>query len=676
MKRKLLITVVGALLIALPLAGGALRGKHKAQNATLAQSLNPAIAFAGASGAGQNGTGVARGYVPAAAPTPIVRTDDHHDTSLPLSELAKLPVHQSPPRPAFEPEAPRPAVGPVRPDPVQQPYRPTPAGPKMPSPIVNVQGVINTDVDCPNCFPPDTEGDIGLNHYFQWVNTSFEIFNKSGVSVLGPLDGNTIWAGHGGLCETTNFGDPIVLYDREAGRWLVSQFAFNIDASQNPAPPFTQCIAISQTSDPTGAYHRYTFAISNTRFNDYPKFGVWPDAYYMSINQFGNYPNQNFVGWGAVAFERDRMIQGLSAQMIYFDTNQGYLPIATDLDGPVPPPAGADGLFFDWNDPAGTHARWKLNPDWVTPASSTLTGPTIFASAAFSATGTDVPQPGTPVRLDSIDDRLMYRAAYRNFGTHESVVFNQATTINANQVGTRWMEVRSPEAATPVTFQQGTYTGDTNDGHSRWMGSIAMDNDGNAALGYSISSSTVSPGVRYVGRLVGDPLNTLPQGEATIQNGSGSQTGQFATNVGRWGDYSMMGIDPVDDCTFWYTQEYYNTTAPVAWKTRIGSFRFPTCLGPTMAGVTRFAATRTRAGVALSWRSQTESGVLGYNVWRGNAKLNRTLIAARRSGVAAGSAYRFVDRTAPAGRSVKYRLQVVDLKGARSWYGERATAAR
>ncbi|MFN2469288.1 MAG: hypothetical protein ABR521_14310 [Gaiellaceae bacterium] len=673
-RRSLLITCVGGILIALPLLAGFLRGGHTAQKATLAKAWAPAMMLAGGRA---TPSAMPRGYVPATAAQPIVRMNDHHDTSLPLRELAKLPAHPSPPRPTFEPEGPRPGGGAVRPDPFQQPYRQRAGGPKMPAPIINVQGVINTDNSNPNLFPPDTQGDVGPNHYWQWVNQEFEVFNKSGNSVLGPVPGNTLWTGFGGLCETTNFGDPIVLYDKHAGRWLGSQFAFTIDASGNAAPPYTECIAISQTSDPTGPFHRYAFTISNTRFNDYPKFGVWPDAYYMSINQFGDYPDDplSFKGWGAVAFERDRMLQGLSAQMVYVDTNQLYLPIATDLDGTMLPPAGEGGLFFDWEHPNGFHAKWELTVDWVTPANSTLVGPTVFASGPFNPSGTDVPQPGTSARLDSIDDRLMYRAAYRNFGTHQSVVFNQATTIDANQVGTRWLEVRSPHG-TPVTHQQGTYTGDTADGHSRWMGSIAMDNDGNAALGYSISSSSVFPGVRYVGRLATDPLNTLPQGEATMQDGSGSQTGTFRPNLGRWGDYSMMGIDPIDDCTFWYTQEYYDTTAPVAWRTRIGSFRFPTCAGPTMAGVTRFAAARTKAGVALSWRSQTESTVLGYNVWRGNAKVNRTLIAAKKSGKAAGSAYRFVDRAAPAGRSVKYRLQVVDLKGGRAWYGERATAAR
>jgi hypothetical protein len=610
---------------------------------------------------------------------PIVLVADHHDTSLPLSVLATLPIEPPPVIPLPERQLPpAPTDSPAGQDMVRQPYR-TSSGPLMPAPVVNFDGVLNSQTSCTNCFPPDTEGDVGPNHYFQWVNTSFRIFNKSGVSVLGPALGNSIWSGFGGLCETTNRGDPVVLYDGLAGRWLVSQFAFNVVAG-NPAPPFMECIAISQTSDPTGAYHRYGFTISNTLFNDYPHFGVWPDAYYMSINQFNS--AGSFTGFGAVAFERDKMLNGQAANALYFNTTQQFAPLATDLDGSTLPPPGADGLLFGLGSTSSQLARWQINVDWTTPT-GTMTGPTFITVAAFDATNTTVPQPNPPtaVRLDSIMDRLMFRNAYRNFGTHESVVLNHTVRLSSTRVGVRWYEIRSPYAAAPTVHQQSTYSGDVANTDSRWMGSIAMDNDGDIALGYSVSGPSTSPSVRYVGRLSGDvPLSTLPQGETTLIAGAGAQTGQTTGGISRWGDYSMMGIDPIDDCTFWYTQEYYSTTALVAWRTRIGSFKFPSCAAPTAVKVLGFTARATRRSVALSWNTTSEADVLGFNVWRiagkRSVKVNGHLIPAKQSGRAAGGAYRLVDRRVVARRAYSYRLQLVTLKRARTWSGGITVATR
>ena len=621
------------------------------------------------------GAGVTRGSFSKTSFTdPVVLVNDHHDTSLPLSVLADRPVFPAPARTVRELEVPSRPTGPVTQDPVLQPHRT--GGPNMPAPIVNVDGVLSTESVC-NCFPPDTEGDVGPNHYFQWVNTAFKIFNKAGGLVMGPTAGNTIWSGFGGVCETTNQGDPIVLYDRQAGRWFVSQFAFNVDGGFTPVPPYVQCMAVSTTNNPTGAYNRYSFTMpggASALFNDYGKFGVWPDAYYLSINQFGPYPSLPFAGWGALAFERDKMIAGLSAQAFYVNTGQGYLPIATDLDGLTAPPVGADGLFFDWHN-GSTLARWNMNVDWVTPTAS-LTGPVLFGVAPMDLTTTNVPQPGTGVLLDSIMDRMMYRNAYRNFGTHESVVLNQTVRVASGQVGIRWYELRTPHAGAPAVHQQGTYAGDAANTDSRWMGSIAMDGDGNVALGYSVSGTGTFPGVRYVGRLAGDGLGTLPQGESTLVAGSGSQTDTRS----RWGDYSMMGIDPIDDCTFWYTQEYYTVTAPVNWRTRIGSFKFPNCAVPTAVEVMGFTARASRRSVALSWSTRSEANVLGFNVWRTvgkrTTKVNARLIPAKQSGRAAGAAYRLLDRSIEARRTYGYRLQVVTLKGARSWSSGISVATR
>ena len=440
----------------------------------------------------------------------------------------------------------------------------------MPAPIRNFEGVNNVN----GVLPPDTNGDVGPNHYVQMVNISFAIWDKSGNLLYGPVNNNTLWSGFGGICESNNNGDPIVLYDSLADRWLMSQFALG--------STYHQCIAISQTPDPLGAWHRYDFLISTTKMNDYPKFGVWPDGYYMSINQFLG--GTTWAGAGVVAFERSKMLAGLPARMVYFDLYSvnpdfgGMLP--SDLDGLRPPPAASPNYFVEVDDNAWGWATdrlqiFKFHVDWNNPAASTFTGPTVLNTASFDANMCNysrncIPQPGTTRKVDAISDRLMYRLQYRNFRTHETLVMNHTVDVDgSDHAGIRWYEVRDPGGA-PYIYQQGTFAPDA---HNRWMGSIAMDGNGNIALGYSASSSSLYPSIGYVGRLSGDPLGTLPQGETALILGSGSQT----HSASRWGDYSSMSVDPTDDCTYWYTQEYYVTTSSAGWQTRIGSFKFPSC---------------------------------------------------------------------------------------------------
>lgn len=428
-----------------------------------------------------------------------------------------------------------------------------------PAPIVNFDGLTNVN----GVYPPDTTGDVGPNHFVQWVNLSFQIFNKSGVSLYGPAAGNTLWSGFGGTCQTSNSGDPIVLYDAMADRWLMAQFT-----SSNP---YGECIAISTTGDPTGSYYRYFFQFSTTVFWDYPHFGIWPDGYYMSANRFtGN----TFNGPAMAVFDRARMLNGqtATAQQFTLGSSFGSL-LPSDLDGATLPPTGQPNFVAEISTSA--LRLWKFHVDWVTPANSTFTGPTNLTVAAYNqicpTTRNCIPQPSTTRRLDAIGDRLMYRLVYRNFGTHEALVVNHSVnaTSSGTRAGVRWYEVRDPNGA-PSIYQQGTYSPDTT---NRWMGSIAMDRDGNMAMVYSASSSSVFPSIRYTGRLAGDALGQMPQGENTLIAGSGSQTG----TASRWGDYSMMTIDPVDDCTFWFTTEYIQTTGTASWKTRIGSFKFPSC---------------------------------------------------------------------------------------------------
>lgn len=411
-----------------------------------------------------------------------------------------------------------------------------------------------------NSAPPDTNGAVGSTQYVQWVNSSFAVFNKStGAKVSGPTAGNTLFSALGNGCATNNDGDPIAQYDKLANRWVLSQFSVS-------TTPFLQCVAVSTTSDATGTYNVYSFSYPN--FDDYPKMGIWPDGYYTTFNMFNG---NTFVGADACAYDRSKMLAGQPATQVCFQQGSsvgGLLP--GDLDGTTAPPAGSPNFFAFF----GTNNLnlFKFHVDFATPANSTFTGPTVIPVAAFTALcngGTCVPQPGTTNTLDSLADRLMYRLAYRNLGTKEALVVNHSVVAGTSG-GVRWYEIDNPNG-TPVLAQQSTFAPDSK---YRWMGSIAMDHSGNMAMGYSVSSSTTSPSIALTGRLATDPANTM-QAEASIVAGTGSQNGTLS----RWGDYSAITVDPVDDCTFWYTTEYMKTTGTFNWNTRIANFKFSGCGG-------------------------------------------------------------------------------------------------
>ncbi|HSF79604.1 MAG TPA: carboxypeptidase regulatory-like domain-containing protein [Anaerolineales bacterium] len=459
-----------------------------------------------------------------------------------------------------------------------------PALAEMPGTDFNFEGINNIN----GVLPPDTNGDIGPNHYVQWVNLSMAIWTvnrntHTATLVYGPSPGNAIWNGFGGPCQSNNDGDPIVLYDHLANRWFISQFAINY-----PSGPFYQCIAISQTPDPTGAWYRYAFLFSETKMNDYPKFGVWPDGYYLSVNQF---ENSGWAGAGVAVYEREKMLAGLPARQLYFDLYDvnisfgGMLP--ADLDGPPPPP-GTPNYFAEmddgsWIPPTDAIRIWEFHVDWANTANSSfgLSGnpnallPVENFTPLCTATRSCIPQKDTSRRLDDLSDRLMHRLQYRYFDTYATLVTNHTVNVGLSRAGLRWYELRRV-AGTWNIYQQGTYAGDGGNFEHRWMGSAAMDGMGNIAIGYSLSSSTVHPSIAYTGRLAGDPLNTLIQGEAYLIVGAGSQTSTSA----RWGDYSMLSVDPSDECTFWYTNQYLQTSGNSPWRTRIGSFVFPACLSP------------------------------------------------------------------------------------------------
>ena len=426
----------------------------------------------------------------------------------------------------------------------------------IPAPASNFEGIA---AGC--CIPPDTSGAVGPNHFVQVVNHQFAIFNKNGQTLLGPVATNTLWSGFGGLCQDTNYGDGVVVYDWIADRWVISQFAFQAGGAH------LECVAVSTTNDPTGSWYRYSFSFPY--FNDYPKWGVWPDAYYTSyiLRRSDFSPINSYI----CAFDRARMLYGATATAQCFNVAASYLALLpADVDGASLPPPGTPNFLMNFSQ--NKLNLWKFRVNWTAPSSSSFTGPTAISVAPFTPacnpTRICIPQTGTTQMLDSISDRLMFRLAYRNAGTSRSLIANHTVDAGSGISGIRWYEIRNPEA-TPVLFQQGTYAPDTN---HRWMGSIAADRAGNIGVGYSVSGSGIHPGIRYTGRQASDPLNSLPQGESTIISGGGSQTGYT-----RWGDYSHMTVDSTNDCSFWYTTEYLTANGSFNWHTRIGSFAFPSC---------------------------------------------------------------------------------------------------
>jgi len=421
--------------------------------------------------------------------------------------------------------------------------------------------------------PPDTNGAVGDTQFVQMVNVTIAVYDKSsGELRLGPAAIHTLWTGFGGLCEfgggTATFadgGDPVVLYDQLAGRWLVTQLQYNTTFTQS-----AQCVAVSTSSDATGSYNRYEYDFG-ANFPDYPKFGVWPDAYYNTINVF---PGNSFAGAEACAFDRNAMLSGAPASAICFQqasTVSSLLP--ADLDGSTLPPAGAPNYLVSLAD--STHLNFfRFHVDFSNPVNSTFTGPTLIPVAPYNEvcaraiTLSCIPQPQPGEKVDGLSDRVMFRLAYRNFGDHESLVVNH-TIKGGALAGVRWYEIRNPAA--PFVYQQSTLVDPE---VNYWLGSIAMDKIGNLALGFSVSSHNVFPSVYVAGRASTDPAGAL-FGPLVLVNGSGVQFNSFH----RWGDYSSMALDPADDCTFWYTQEYYATTGSFNWATRIGSFKFDSCKG-------------------------------------------------------------------------------------------------
>ncbi len=418
----------------------------------------------------------------------------------------------------------------------------------------------------PGKLTADTSGAVGATQYVQSVNTQFAVYDKvTGALDLGPVKLNSVFAGFGGPCQNSDLGDPSTQYDKAAGRWVLSR--------HTSGPPFYECFAVSTTSDATGSYYLYAFELPASYWPDYPKVGVWPDAYYVTFNLQNQAKNYGAVAAQPCAVDRNSMLTGAAATMICFQvTAKGHdlTILPSDLDGATPPPAGAPNYFLGLS--TNSLHLYKFHVDFQTPTNSSFKGPKVLTVKNFGeACGGKicVPQLDTNELLDSLGDRLMNRVAYRNFTTYDVLVATHSVAVGSPAIAAvRWYEIRNPEGPQTI-YQQGSFHPDAS---FRWDGSIGMDQAGDIAVGYSVSSTTLHPAIRYSGRVPTDPLGTL-EPEASIIEGGGSQQPKNPF----WNDVTSMSIDPVDDCTFWYTNQYYQKNGVYEWSSHIASFKFTSC---------------------------------------------------------------------------------------------------
>lgn len=538
-----------------------------------------------------------------------------HSERLPAVEAVQSPpLRDIPQTEAATPNAAEPHVVPIRkrePPPLSSPLSKPPKDPLAPmqrkiqltplnSPLISFDGLSgkNNEVafGSPSS-PSDQNGDVGPNHYVQMVNNLWRVYDKyTGQPLTNPLKLSALFKAGGvtGSCAKQDQGDPIVLYDPLADRWLLSQFNFDTGFNGNDKPPYHECVAISATSDPTGVYYLYDFVMEKNRFNDYPKFGVWQDGYYLTVSQYGPYGG-DFVGQALYVFDRASMLAGQAASTNYHDFSDNYelsILLPADLDGP-PPPAGTPNYVVGFNTnyysglPVPKLRVFEIYADfnYTSPSvyersESPLSLATFNAKICGNSAGNCIPQRGVGQKLDALTDRPLHRLQYRYFADScpvdaslaacATLTFNHSVLAGNGKTGVRWyIATIDPTTDNLRIAQQGTF-GSTD--ASRWMGSVALNKNGDLAVGYSISGPSLFPSIRYSGRLAGDTPNVLTLGEGVLQNGLASQTGGSE----RWGDYSMMAVDPSDDCTFWYTNEYYSSKSDGSnwyWKTKIGSFR-------------------------------------------------------------------------------------------------------
>jgi len=466
------------------------------------------------------------------------------------------------------------------------------------APSLVIEGVSSDDNAAAFGFrvmPPDVNGDVGLNHVFETVNLLYRIWNKSGTPLIPPTPNDAFWAGFGGNCEFNNDGDPVVFYDHLNDRWVMSQFVFSV----------SQCIACSKTGAPDGAYWLFEFS---TPGNDYPKMSVMPGGtYYGTIRNFSGAFKMDAHAWnGAKIRVGDPTAEMIVRTMTGVTGIDGVMP--ADLDGPAG--SGSPGIFVGHDDANDRLYKYEMVPNFPSPGSTTFTGPVFISVPAYSSAfaggffGTSIPQPGTTQKLDVLAPFVKFATHYRDFGTHQTLIVDHSVDIQdfVDHAGVRWYELRKVGAGAYTLFQSGSYAPDAN---HRWMANAAMNGAGSIALGYSLSSGTVSPSVRYTGRLATDPPGTMTLAEGVIAAGGGSQLGGS-----RWGDYSRMTVDPSDDNTFWYFGEYVQATGSFEWNTKIGSFTVGAGT-PTPPTITSTPNTSGTVGVPYSYDADNTVNVTG-----------------------------------------------------------------
>ncbi len=453
--------------------------------------------------------------------------------------------------------------------------------------------------------PPDTNGDVGPKYFIEAVNTSIGIFNKSDGTRVAAFTFDTFMSqGHfGNLCDTDNFGDPVVVYDSFEDRWIITDFAFKLDASGIANPPGAfQCLAVSQSGDPvSGGWNFYSINTAGG-LGDYPKFGVWPDGLYMSANMFDFAASGSFQNPRVYAFNKAQMYAGAPAvQVVSFDGPSAdftLLPSNARLQTGTPPPGTPNFYVSTWEF-LNALTVYKFHVDWDRIGLSTFTGPDVpFTSTSWPNAGVpDAPSQGGN-SLDVLEIRAMMQNQYTNIGGSESL-WTTHTVRRQDTIGfaaPRWYQVVvNAGTVAPTLAQATTWDPDGANVIHRFLPSLAVDRAGNMALGYSTSSSGTKPAIKYAGRLSGDPPNTFSQTEQVLIQGTGTQTGNCGgAACSRWGDYSAMTLDP-DGCTFWYANEYYAQDG-LDDLTRIGAFTFPSCTPLTNAGSLQGTVTSSAGG--------------------------------------------------------------------------------
>jgi hypothetical protein len=473
--------------------------------------------------------------------------------------------------------------------------------------------------------PPDTNGDVGPSYYIQTINTSIGIYDKSNGSRVAAFtfDAFMSQGNFGNLCDTDNFGDPVVVYDSFEDRWIITDFAFVLDGSGNVSPQHVfECFAASKTGDPvSGGWNFYSIETLGG-LGDYPKFGIWPDGLYMSANMFGYSSSGSFIAPRVWAIDKAQMYAGEpTVQVADFDAPADdftLLPANARLQAGTPPP-GTANYFVSTSDFLNAVGVYKLHVDWDKISTSTFTGPDVPLNATSwpNANVGEAPTPGND--LDTLEIRAMAQLQYSNIGGSESL-WASHTVRRADTSGSaapRWYQLNVSGGTVAANTVQGT-TWDPDGANTfyRFMPSLAVDRMGDMALGYSKSNATTNPQIKYAGRLAGDPANTFSQTEQTLIDGTGTQTGNCGSSTcTRWGDYSGMALDP-DGCEFWMTNEYYQANG-LNHHTRIGSFKFPGCTtvgSGTLSGtVTDGSNPIAGATLALGNRTTTTNGSGNYS---------------------------------------------------------------